>query len=53
MALKQSLAMHERNIEHDSIDEYFECITACASDDDGMTCLTQCIEVHLKKEASQ
>ena len=50
MTSKQSLPMQDLNIEHDAIDEYFECITACALDDDGMTCLTQCIDIHLKKE---
>lgn len=37
------------DVEHDAIDEYFECITACSLSADSMECLTQCIEVHLKK----
>ena len=45
--------MEEINIEHDAIDEYFECITACSLRDDGINCLTQCIDIHLKKEAEQ
>ena len=42
--------MQDVNIEHDAIDEYFECITACSLGDDGIQCITQCIEVHLKEE---
>ncbi len=34
----------------DAIDSYFECITACSIDGDGLECLTRCVEVHLKKE---
>ena len=43
--------MQDVNIEHDAIDEYFECITACSLGDDGIQCVSQCIEVHLKEEA--
>ena len=43
--------MQDVNIEHDAIDEYFECITACSIGDDGMQCITKCIEVNLKEEA--
>ena len=42
--------MQDVDIEHDAIDEYFECITACSLGDDGIQCVTQCIEVHLKEE---
>ena len=45
--------MQDVNIEHDAIDEYFECITACSIGDDGMQCITQCIEVHLKDGAKR
>ena len=45
--------MQDVNIEHDAIDEYSECIASCSIDDDGMQCITQCIEVHLKEEANQ
>ena len=45
--------MQDVDIEHDAIDEYFECITACSLGSDGMQCITQCIEVHLKKEAKK
>ncbi|KGG11911.1 MULTISPECIES: hypothetical protein [Prochlorococcus] len=34
----------------DSIDSYFECITACSLGDEGVECVTQCLEVHLKSE---
>ena len=37
--------------EHDAIDSYFECITACSLDEKGVECVTRCVEVHLKKEA--
>ena len=36
--------------EGDSIDSYFECVTACSLDDEGVECLTRCVEVHLKSE---
>ena len=45
--------MIEIDIEHDAIDEYFECITACSLGDDGIQCVTQCIEVHLKEESKR
>ncbi len=46
-----SYSMKDIDIEHDAIDEYFECITACSISDESMQCITQCIEVHLKEEA--
>ncbi len=36
--------------EHDAIDSYFECITACSIGEEGMDCVTKCVEVHLKEE---
>ena len=36
--------------DHDAIDSYFECITACSLDEEGVECLTRCVEVHLKEE---
>ena len=36
--------------EGDAIDEYFECVTACSTDDQGGECVTECVEVHLKTE---
>ena len=53
MLTRRSYEMHDVNIEHDAIDEYFECITACSIGDDGMQCITQCIEVHLKEGAKK
>ena len=35
---------------HDAIDSYFECITACSLNDEGVDCVTKCVEVHLKEE---
>ena len=34
----------------DVIDSYFECITACSLKEEGVECLTRCVEIHLKKE---
>ncbi len=36
--------------DHDAIDSYFECITACSVDDEGVECITRCVERHLKEE---
>ena len=36
--------------EHDAVDSYFECISSCSLDDDGVECVTRCVEVHLKEE---
>ena len=36
--------------ENDSVDSYFECITACSLDEDGMECVTRCVDIHLKDE---
>ena len=41
------------DIEHDAIDEYFECITACSISEEGIQCITKCIEVHLKDEVEE
>ena len=51
MSTKLINSMAGINIENDSIDKYFECITACSLDDDGFNCLTKCMDIHLKKEA--
>ncbi len=48
--MKRSQDVLSLDTEHDAIDEYFECITACSLTDDGVECVTQCVEVHLKKE---
>ena len=52
MSVDPPKPMQELDIEHDAIDEYFECITACSLSDEGMKCVTECIEIHLKKEES-
>ncbi len=36
--------------EADAVDSYFECITACSLGDEGVDCVTKCVEVHLKSE---
>ena len=50
MTIIDSLHSTDKFIERDAIDEYFECITACSLDNEGMQCITQCVEVHLKNE---
>ena len=46
------MASSNRNIsiveETDSVDSYFECITACSLDEEETACVTRCVEVHLK-----
>ena len=34
----------------DSIDSYFECVTACSLENESVACITRCVEVHLKRE---
>ena len=53
MNTKQTDGMNGIDIERDAIDEYFECITACSISDNGMHCITQCVDAHLKKEPGQ
>ncbi len=37
--------------EHDSLDSYFECITACSwVGGEDVECVSRCVEVHLKQE---
>ena len=43
MAIKYSFIIQKEEIEHDAIDDYFECITACSIDNAGMHCITKCI----------
>ena len=50
MTIKDSFIIQGNEIEHDAIDDYFECITACSIDNEGMHCITKCVEVHLKNE---
>ena len=35
--------------EHDAIDSYFECITACSLEGEDIECVTRCVELHLKE----
>ncbi len=51
MTIKDSFIIQGEEIEHDAIDDYFECITACSIDNEGMRCITKCVEFHLKHEA--
>ena len=53
MTSKSTNRMDEIDIDHGAIEEYFACITACSLSDEGIHCLTQCIDVHLKKEGEQ
>ena len=34
--------------EKDAIDSYFECVTACSIEEDGVECFSHCVEIHLK-----
>ena len=36
--------------ENDAVDSYFECITACSLDEEGVECVTRCVDIHLKEE---
>ena len=46
--IKQQLSATD---EHDAIDSYFECVTACSLDDEEeIACVTRCVEVHLKDQ---
>jgi len=36
--------------ERDAIEAYFECITSCSLEGEGIECTTRCIEVHFKSE---
>ena len=39
-----------QKLEIDSIDSYFECVTACSLSGEEVECITRCVEVHLKGE---
>tara|TARA_Y100001968_G_C19102284_1_gene593133 strand:- start:308 stop:469 length:162 start_codon:yes stop_codon:yes gene_type:complete len=53
MTIKDLFPKQDVIIERDAIDKYFECITACSIHNEGMKCITQCVEVHLKNEIEQ
>ena len=51
MVLEQTKIVNTLEDEgHDAIDSYFECITACSLNEEGVDCVTRCVEVHLKEE---
>ena len=43
-------SLQEIDLKHDAIDDYFECITLCSLDDEGIECTTRCLSIHLKNE---
>ncbi len=53
MTIKDTFFIQGNDIEHDAIDDYFECITACSIDKECIHCITKCVEVHLKNESEQ
>ena len=48
MTIKDFSPHNDNVIERDAIDDYFKCITACSLDNEGMNCITECVEVQLK-----
>ena len=46
--MNDSLVSTNQNIEKDSINSYFECITECSIVDGHQECITRCLEIHLK-----
>lgn len=48
--MSKSFENDRKSIETDAIDLYFECITACSLNNEGVECTTMCMEVHLKQE---
>ena len=46
--MNDSLVSTNQNIEKDSINSYFECITECSIMDGRQECITRCLEIHLK-----
>ena len=50
MTSKLTNRMDEIDIEHDAIDEYFECITACSLSDDGIQHHHHAAQHRLRKE---
>ena len=39
--------------ERDVLDSYFECVTACSLSDQGLECMTRCLDFDLKREVAQ
>ena len=50
--MNDSFISTDHNIEIDSINSYFECITECSIVDGHQECITRCLEIHLKGENS-
>ena len=48
--MNDSFVSTNQNSEIDSINSYFECITACSIVDGHQECITRCVEIHLKGE---
>ena len=46
--MNHSFVSTNQNIEIDSINSYFECITECSIVDGHQECITRCLEIHLK-----
>ena len=46
--MNDSFVSTNQNIEMDSINSYFECITECNIVDGHQECITRCLEMHLK-----
>ena len=46
--MNHSFVSTNQNIEIDSINSYFECITECNIVHGHQECITRCLEVHLK-----
>ena len=48
--MSRSYENDRKLIETDSIYLYFECITPCWLNNEGVECTTMCKEIHLKQE---
>ena len=46
--MNDSFVSTNQNVEIDSINSYFECITECSIVDGHQECITRCLEIHLK-----
>ncbi len=51
MTSKLTNRMDAIDNDHDAIDEYFACITACSLNDNSIHCITQCIEIQHHRAA--
>ena len=46
--MNDAVVSSNKDIEIDSINSYFECITECSIVDGHQECITRCLEIHLK-----